>query len=236
MRLLQPETDNHGASLLQRGPDRSVRPQIHVCSPQIAAEHRQLAAGSEIIVPVAQEHHRHIGGSLLAADPVAPVPVHTEQHRLPDNFRRNLLPFKEVRQRVEHGRRAAVILGQLIMQRIFHRVRLISLLSYMNYRNPSFPCQYAFPGGPEPISVFRPDHLAGSAWLRPAFPAMGSASPRWHASGLRVFCSLRRSAYPDPGPFLRLMDQFWFVFGFYMDFLRCVWHHKITEQVQFEGS
>ena len=153
MRFLQPETDNHGASLLQRGPDRSVRPQIHVCSPQIAAEHRQLAAGSEIIVPVAQEHHRHIGGSLLAADPVAPVPVHTEQHRLPDNFRRNLLPFKEVRQRVEHGRRAAVILGQLIMQRIFHRVRLISRLFYMNYRNPSFPCQYAFPGGPEPISV-----------------------------------------------------------------------------------
>ena len=54
--------------------------------------------------------------------PLLAVTVEAVEHRIAQNLGRQLLAGEEEAHGIEHGRRPAVVFGNLIVERCFHRV------------------------------------------------------------------------------------------------------------------
>ena len=107
--------------------DEALLPDVDRLAREVLARERQVRRAAEAVEPVREEHHRHAARARAPRFALLAVAVEAVEHDIADDLRRDLLALKEIADCIEHRRRTAVILRELIAQRALHR--FYSLLS-----------------------------------------------------------------------------------------------------------
>ena len=109
MPFVQPQPHHGGTAPCQDIIQPAALSEMHLVFSDVLAGDRQLSYPAELLQPVAEKHHRHVGGAAFAGGSLGAVAVQAIQHHVADDFRGDFLPLKKVADGIQHGGGTAVV-------------------------------------------------------------------------------------------------------------------------------